>query len=83
MNKIIYRMCIHTRKKCDRSLLFRVVRIDKNTVVIDTNGTIKGRGTYICKDKKVILDAKKRNSLSKGLRMPVNESIYDELIALL
>ena len=75
----VYRMCIVTRELHLKEEMFRVVRID-NTIYFDEFQNMKGRGCYIKKDLKTIELAQKRNSLSKGLRMKVDDSIYIELI---
>ena len=82
-NKVITRMCIFTRNKCDRKDLFRVVKTNQDKILIDLDGSIKGRGTYISKDKEVILKAKKKDTLSRGLKIKVPEEIYDQLLNLL
>lgn len=82
-NKIVTRMCIFTRNKCDRKDLFRVVKTKEGEILIDMDGSIQGRGTYISKDKEVILKAKKKDALSRGLKCKVPEEIYDQLLNLL
>ena len=80
MDKIILRMCIVTREKCDKNEMFRIVKDKNGNIIIDENGSIQGRGTYLKKDKDVILLAKKKNALSKGLRCNVPSDIYDQLL---
>ena len=82
-NKIVTRMCIFTHNKCDRKDLFRIVKTNQDVILIDVDGSIQGRGTYISKDKEVILKAKKKDALSRGLRCKVPEEIYDQLLNLL
>ena len=82
-NKVVTRMCIFTRNKCDRKDLFRVVKTKEGQILVDIDGSIQGRGTYILKDREVILNAKKKDALSRGLRCKVNEEIYDQLLNLL
>ena len=79
MNKVVARMCIVTRKKCDRKQLFRVVKVN-DEIIIDDNYSIQGRGTYISKDKDIIILGKKKNSLSKGLKCNVPSEVYDQLL---
>lgn len=82
-NKIVTRMCIFTRDKCDRKDLFRVVKTKSGEILIDIDGSIQGRGTYISKDKEIILKAKKKDTLARGLKCKVPEEIYDQLLNLL
>lgn len=75
----VYRTCIITRKKLLKEDLFRVVRV-KDKVYLDLNQDMQGRGVYICKDLETIKLAHKRNALSRGLKINVEDSIYIELI---
>ena len=76
----VYRTCIFTHEKLLKKDLFRVVRDINNRVCFDSNQNMPGRGVYLKKDLKVILEAQKRNSLSRGLKCKVDDQIYLELI---
>lgn len=75
----IYRMCIVTRELLLKSDLFRVVK-NGSGVYFDKNQNMPGRGCYIKKDINIVELARKRHSLSKGLRREVDDYIYQELI---
>ena len=60
--------------------MFRIALID-NKVVIDYDYSLKGRGSYVLKNKEHILLIQKRNSLSRGLKCKVDNSIYETLIS--
>lgn len=60
--------------------MFRIAKIN-NQVVIDYDYSLGGRGVYILKNKEHIILARKRNSLSKGLKCKVDDSIYENLIS--
>ena len=77
------RSCLITRKKLEKSLLFRIVRTPQGVVGIDIDYTLPGRGAYLSKDKDVILKAKKSNAISRALRCNTPLEIYDELINML
>ena len=81
MNKTkpVYRTCIVTREKHLKSELFRIVR-NSLGVFFDKEQKMMGRGVYIKKDLKVIELANKKSLLSRGLKCPVKEEIYLELI---
>ena len=85
MNKkpIILRRDIVSRTMFDKQLLLRVVLTGDNQVLIDLNQNIKGRGAYLKKDKSSILLARKRNLLAGALRYKVNDSVYEELLAII
>ena len=78
-NPQFYRLCIVSRKLFAKNDLYRIVKVN-NTIYFDKNQNIKGRGAYIQKNLSIIQEAQKRHSLSKALRMDVDDSIYLELI---
>ena len=75
----IYRTCIITREKILKEDMFRVVKV-KDLVYFDKYQNMKGRGAYLKKDLRTILNAQKRHSLSKALKREVSDEIYLELI---
>ena len=81
MNKTkpIYRTCIVTREKHLKSDLFRIVRTSLG-VFFDKDQKMMGRGVYIKKDLRVIELAYMKSLLARGLKCPVKEEIYLELI---
>ena len=76
----ITRTCVVTRKKLPRHLLYKICKDKDGNVSIDLSYSKQGRSAYLSKDKAVILSAKKKDSLSKALKMKVDMSIYDELL---
>ena len=83
MEKVILRTCAYSRKVFDRKSLFRVVKTPNHEIKIDLSYHLQGRGVYLSKDKETIINAKKRHSLEKILKVVDCQSIYDELIQLL
>ena len=83
MVKQIFRTCLYTRQVKERSLLFRVVKTPNHEIKIDLTYSLQGRGAYLSKDKEVIINAKKRRYLEKGLKVTDCQNIYDELLKLL
>lgn len=83
MKKTVLRTCAVTGTKLPKEALFRVVKANFGLIVIDPTQTAPGRGAYLSKDKDIILEAKRRNSLTRVLRAYVDPSIYDQLLALL
>ncbi|HHX00994.1 MAG TPA: YlxR family protein [Acholeplasmataceae bacterium] len=81
--KIPMRKCIATNEQYPKSEMFRVVRSEDNTVLIDGTGKARGRGAYISKTKRAINLAKKKNLLERHLEVKVPEEIYDQLLNLL
>ena len=83
MEKVILRTCAYSRKVNDRQSMFRVVKTPNHEIKIDSTYVLQGRGVYLSKDKEVIMSAKKRHTLEKGLKVVDCQNIYDELLELL
>ena len=83
MEKVILRTCAYSRKVNDRQTMFRVVKTPNHEIKIDLTYSLQGRGAYLSKDKEVIVSAKKRHTLEKGLKVVDCQNIYDELLELL
>lgn len=83
VKKVPMRKCVITNNQLPKKDLFRVVREPNGVVTIDCVGKVKGHGVYLSKDKEVITLAKKRHSLDRYLETKVEDSIYDELLAIL
>ena len=79
----VKRRCTLTHEIKDRTNLFRVVKDKEGNISIDLSYNKQGRGAYISRDKEVIMLAKKKDVLSRALHQKVDQSIYDQLLALL
>ncbi len=73
------RMCVACRKMKPKSELFKIVRTE-NEAEIDRFQNKFGRGAYICKDEKCIMEARKKNALSRHFKRKINDGLYDELL---
>ncbi|WP_044337365.1 RNase P modulator RnpM [Rossellomorea aquimaris] len=80
--KIPLRKCVATGEMKPKKEMIRIVRSKEGEVSIDPTGKKSGRGAYLSKDKDVILQAKKKNTLANQLQAKIDESLYDELISL-
>lgn len=80
--KIPMRKCVASQEMKPKKDMFRIVRTDEGTAIIDPTGKKSGRGAYLSKNKDIILMAKKKNILSNHLKISIDHSLYDELIAL-
>lgn len=77
------RKCVATGEMKPKKELVRIVRTKEGDVSIDLTGKKSGRGAYLSKDKEAVLLAKKKNSLSNHLEVPINDSLYEELLELI
>lgn len=74
------RLCIVTRERKHRSLLWRVVRVkqpDGKTWITLDDGN--GRSAYVSKDKKYVKVAVNKNKLSRALKCSLPKHIGEEL----
>ncbi|WP_040205008.1 RNase P modulator RnpM [Neobacillus jeddahensis] len=81
--KVPMRKCVATGEMKPKKELVRIVRSKEGEVSIDLTGKKSGRGAYLSKDKEAVLLAKKKNTLSNHLEVPINDSIYEELLELI
>lgn len=73
------RTCVGCGAESPKRGLLRVVRGPDGKVAYDPTGKAPGRGAYICPDAECLRRAKKRNALARTLKVPVPESVYEEL----
>ncbi|MCK9471468.1 MAG: YlxR family protein [Bacilli bacterium] len=78
--KIPMRKCVATNEQFPKGEMFRIVRMEDATVIIDPSGKARGRGAYLSKNKEAIMLAKKKKILDRHLEVNVPLEIYDELL---
>jgi uncharacterized protein len=76
-----YRRCVSCRKIAPKSEFWRVVKCHPSKeIAIDLGKTIlQGRSAYLCRTGSCLQVARKKNQLSKSLRSPVRDNIYQQL----
>ena len=77
--KVPMRKCVSCNERKEKKELIRVVVSDGLTV-IDKTQKQNGRGAYLCKDEKCILNAQKRRSLDRSLEIKTTDELYELLI---
>jgi uncharacterized protein len=79
-----YRRCISCRKIAPRTEFWRVVKCHPSKeITIDLGDTrSSGRAAYLCPTDSCLQAAQKKNRLSKALKAPVRNDIYQQLGAL-
>lgn len=80
--KIPLRKCVATGEMKPKKDMIRIVRSKEGEVSVDPTGKKSGRGAYLSKDRDIILQAKKKNTLANQLQAKIDDSMYDELIRL-
>ena len=81
--KIPLRKGVVTGEMRPKKELIRIVRSKEGVVSVDFKGKKSGRGAYLSLDKETVLTAKKKNVLANHLQVPIDDSIYEELVQLI
>ncbi len=74
MKKTVYRMCVQTRKICNREELLRLV-VSIENVKLDNEYTTQGRSIYIQNDTELIRSFLKRKKLPLRLELEKQEQV--------
>ncbi len=74
MKKPVYRMCVQTRKICNRDELLRLV-VSIENVTLDNEYDIQGRSIYIQNDTEIIRSFLKRKKLPLRLELEKQEQV--------
>ena len=77
------RMCVGCQQMKDKSELARIVRSEKDGIIVDSTGKASGRGAYICRNADCIAKAMKSRKLSKAFSSQVNDDVYVKLAELI
>ena len=62
--------------------MVRIVRSPGGAVAVDRTGKASGRGVYLCRRRSCLEAARKKDALSRSLKVKVPEEIYLALEAL-
>ena len=71
------RQCVACRAKGPKGSLLRVVRSPEGAVAHDITWKAPGRGAYVCCDLACIEKALRTGALTRSLKVPVPESVFD------
>ena len=67
------RTCVGCRERGEKAGLVRIVVVDGDTIRVDRSGSTPGRGAYLHPDRACVEAAIDRGSLSRALRVGLNE----------
>jgi uncharacterized protein len=75
------RRCISCRRLAPRKEFWRVVRCyPSREIAIDLGSSrLEGRSAYLCQTLDCLQAAQKKNRLSRSLKAPVRDDIYQQL----
>ena len=74
--KPILRRCVACRQLLDRRHLWRVIRDQKDGVLLDLG---MGRSAYLCPKEECLEEARRRKRLQKALRCQVPDAVLTTL----
>lgn len=77
--KIALRKCISCGENRPKKELVRIVKTNRDEILVDSTGKINGRGAYICPSIECLDNAIKTKKISRSLSRDVDQSVYDEL----
>jgi len=66
----------------DKRGLIRIVRRAQGGASVDVSGRASGRGAYLHPDPPCIESARKKRSLDRALRTPIQPELWSELTAI-
>lgn len=67
------RTCVGCRERGEKAGLVRLVAVDGDAIRVDRSGSTPGRGAYLHPDRACVEAAIARGSLSRALRVGLNE----------
>lgn len=73
------RMCMVCRQRREKDALIRLVSAPPDGAVVDTKGTLPGRGAYLCRDADCIAQAQKRRVLERAFSHRIDPAVYQAL----
>ena len=83
VKKVPLRKCVVTNEQHPKMEMFRVVRTQEGSVVLDATGKVRGHGAYVCKKKSAVLASMKKKILDHHLETVVPENLYNEMLEIL
>jgi hypothetical protein len=76
------RTCVGCRAEGDKHALIRVVRRPAGGAAVDLSGRASGRGAYLHAQRACIESARKKRSLERALRTPIQPELWSDLTPL-
>ena len=73
------RTCMGCNSKKSKRELIRIVKNNKNEIIVDKTGKQEGRGAYICNNIECLEKIKKSKRLEKVLNIKISDEIFDKL----
>ena len=73
------RTCMGCNQKKDKNQLIRIVKNNKQEILLDKKGKQEGRGAYICNNINCLEKLIKSKRLEKVFEIKISQEIYDSL----
>ena len=82
MKKITLRKCVGCKEMIEATQLIRIACDSSANFAIDINEGKKksaGRGAYLCKSEKCLVNAQKSKGLERSFKRAVPQEVYEQL----
>lgn len=79
MKVLPQRTCIGCSAKKNKRDLIRLVKKTDGQIVVDLEGKLEGRGTYICKDEACLEKAVKNKKILKVFDIKIGDDNYENI----
>ncbi len=76
------RTCVGCHTEGDKRALIRIVRRPTGGAAVDVSGHASGRGAYVHAQPACIESARKKRSLERALRTPIQPELWSDLTPL-
>ena len=77
--KIPMRQCVGCGEMKSKKEMMRVLKTPEDEIVLDVTGKKNGRGSYLCKQKECLINARKNKGLERSFKMSIPNEVYDSL----
>ena len=79
VRKVPMRKCVGCGEMKNKKELIRVLKTPEDEILLDATGRKNGRGAYVCRDQKCLLQAVRNKGLERSLGVKIPEEIYENL----
>ena len=79
MKSVPQRTCMGCNSKKDKKDLIRIVKNNKNEIIVDKTGKQDGRGAYICNKAECLDKVIKSKRLERVLETKISDEVYSNL----
>ena len=79
VRKVPMRKCVGCGEMKNKKELIRVLKTPEDEILLDATGRKNGRGAYVCRDQKCLLQAVRNKGLERSFKQSIPPEVYDRL----